>query len=423
MTGLCRFGKKIEEISNLDLQSTRQIQFPFLQRGMYFFRSILFSVILLISFFVSCRTSIPPEIQIAEIRKDFNVDNLPVVLVPGIKGSILKDNKGDIRWLTGFQSLNFSTPELRLYGESYDLIPSGAIPRVTAIPYILDVAIYSPFLESMSQEKDIDFYVFSYDWRKDNLINRDRLISFLESLNQKYKKKPILVGHSMGGMISLSIENSKPNLVDKVIYVGTPFRGGIGFMDDLMLGVDTGLNSEIVSPCVLAKFRSVYGFFPRLNTADSKNTILDEQGKSLSVDFFSAKDWHDHSLGHYSINCKPDDLPNPIAFQDILNRAKLFRKSLDPSKPINSTNRRLVISAKNRSTMRSMVRLSKAEMGKGSEWKFDSSPKVPGDGSVCYEDSLPPDGIKYDSLETEYEHSALLNDPKVISGILEFIRK
>ncbi|MCG9873869.1 MAG: lecithin--cholesterol acyltransferase [Leptospiraceae bacterium] len=380
--------------------------------------------IFLLVVLLTCRQSIPDRLTNNQVIP-INTSHKPVVFVPGIKGSILKDNDGNIRWLDAKASLNLITPDLRLMGESYDLKPEGALARITAIPYLIDVAVYAPWLDKMSREEGIDFYVFSYDWRKKNLGTRDQLRQFLEEITKKYQTKPILIGHSMGGMISLSTINLQPNLVDKVIYVGVPFRGGIGYMKDLHLGNATGLNGKIQGPCMIAKYETVYGFFPRLHTWDSKDVVVDSKGKTIELDLYNAKTWKENSLGFYANNCKPEELPSENEFQTILDNSVKFRESLTPTKDFLKANiPTLVVHGRKLPVRKAMTLVSSESISnpQAKIWDLDLAPKDMGDGSVSYANSLPPEGILYKSIFTENEHSLLLNDPKVIESILDFIR-
>lgn len=389
------------------------------------FKSSILSIGIFIILNSSCRSALPSYLNENRIRINFNIQNQPVVFVPGIKGSILKDNDGNTHWLNASTALGFATPDLHLFGESRDLQAVGALNRLTAIPYLIDVAIYGPWLESMSSQEDIDFYVFSYDWRKKNLDTREQLILFLEEVAQKYKKKPILIGHSMGGMLSFSSVNVKPNLVAKVVYVGVPFRGGIGYMKDLHVGNPTGFNAKIQGPCMIAKYETVYGFFPRLNTWDSKDVVLDSNGKTIDLDLYEANTWKENQLGFYANDCKTEEIPSEMELQTILDNSRIFRESLTPSKSLLQAKiPTMVVHGKNLPVRKAMTLIS-SESGidsKSKLWDLEIAPKDLGDGSVSFANSQPPLGIIYKSILTENEHSVMLNDPSIQEQILEFIK-
>jgi len=385
--------------------------------GSFKFKSLILFILFLLG---GCRSSLPESLSKIELRDEIHSQRIPLVFVPGIKGSVLKDQKNATMWLTAFQALGLSTPDLSLKKSSNPFFPVGAIERVTLIPYIVDVALYGPWLERMTLEEDFDFYVFSYDWRKDNINSRDALKIFLEKISKAYKHKPVLVGHSMGGMLSFSVINSDPDLVDKVVLVGVPFRGGIGYMKDLYSGNSTGFNSKIQAPCTIVRYESVYSFFPRLNTKDSQGLVLDDKGKPIPIDFFAESSWRDNKLGFYGNHCQEDDTPSQLEFQNILNRAKLFRESLDlKSTLLNKSPQALVVNANNRQTRKFIQHKDGMNLP---SWEIDNTTKSDGDGSVLFEHSLPPEGFKYKMIQTEYEHSLMLNDKSVQNQILNFLR-
>jgi hypothetical protein len=354
-------------------------------------------------------------------------EKIPVVFVPGIKGSVLVDAKGEVQWLTGLQALGLDTSDLRLYASNNqrrELQGAGALARVTAIPYLLDVNIYDGWLKRISGQKDIDMHVFSYDWRQDNNKTSLQLESFIKNISLQYKRKPILVGHSMGGMLSLSVTNRNPEIVSKIIFVGVPFRGGIGYMEDLYKGLATGLNSGIQAPCVIARYESVYGFFPGVNSWDTKGVLLDEKGQEMQIDFFRVEDWKKNQLGFYGISCPEKDVPSSEEFSKILEMAKNFRKSLDPSPGfLKNPPPVLVVTSNKRQTL---VKIQLVPSGESNhfpyKWDFNKAPKENGDGRVSEANSLPPFGFPYKKIYTDNEHSTLLNDINIQNNIIEFIK-
>jgi pimeloyl-ACP methyl ester carboxylesterase len=387
--------------------------------------SFLYFALLL---FFGCRTQIPTDLSEVKLKTQIQRTHKPVVFVPGIKGSFLQDLDNSTYWLNAPQALGLSTPDLRLVGNSKNLEPKGAIDRITAIPYILDVAIYAPWLGNASSFENVDFYVFSYDWRKDNLKTRDRLSAFLAEIGKHYDEKPTLIGHSMGGMLSFSATNQNPKLVSKLVLVAVPFRGGIGYMKDLYVGNPTGLNSKIQSPCVIAKYETVYSFFPRINTNDSQGLVLDESDQSLPVDFFKESVWRENQLGFYTKQCKQEDIPTSSEFQVILNRAKEFRQSLDLTPQfLKSVPPVLVIHADNRPTRKAFKRMKQKELKENQQqsfyWDLEVVPREAGDGSVLYQHSLPPDGFTYTTFKSQFEHSVILNDESVQKSIFDFLNE
>nr|WP_232371450.1 lecithin--cholesterol acyltransferase [Leptospira ainazelensis] len=348
---------------------------------------------------------------------------IPLVFVPGYKGSELfqKTESGSLDpiWLTPWQALNFTAPDLTLKKKD-DVQVGGVLSSVTLIPFLIDVKVYQPWLQWLSTSERIKPYVFPYDWRKDNGESSSALETFLEKVQKENAGvAPVLVGHSNGGNLVLSVINRKPNLASKLIFVGVPFRGGIGFMEDLVSGVSTGLNPEITSACVVSSFISVYTFFPREGSFDTKELIKDADDKNITFRFFNASDWEKYELGPYSHEAHCEPPPSLKEFQSRLDLALAFRNSLDPKKgtqypPV------LVVHAQNRPTMRVLKPEKNPDHWL---WDFKNAVRAPGDGRVTFTSSIPPDEIVYKSFLSDAEHSSLLNDPKVWDRIYSFLHE
>ncbi|TGK33798.1 lecithin--cholesterol acyltransferase [Leptospira gomenensis] len=345
---------------------------------------------------------------------------LPLVFVPGYKGSelIRRDTDGSTSriWLTPWQALNLTVPDLTLR-ENDGVEVGDVLSSVTLIPYLIEAQIYRPWLDFVSSRR-IKTYVFPYDWRKDNGENSLKLETFLERVRSENQGVlPVLVGHSNGGNLVLSVLNRKPDLASKVVFAGVPFRGGIGFMRDLVEGVSTGLNPEIAGPCVVASFIGVYTFFSRGEGFDVEDGLKDGQGRKITFRFFNASDWENFELGPYSHEAHCEPAPSPKEFQKRLDLAKKFRDSLSPVLGKRYP-KILVVHARNRRTIRNL------RAGNDPDhwfWDFKNSEYSPGDGRVTFESSIPPEGIEYESFISEEEHSSLLNDPSVWKKIEVFL--
>jgi len=81
-------------------------------------------------------------------------------------------------------------------------------------------------LENMGYVKNVDLFVWNYDWRKRVQNNVGLLNSFINT-NVAPGEKLVLVGHSMGGLISRGwlVENSSDSRLLKVFTLGSPHYG------------------------------------------------------------------------------------------------------------------------------------------------------------------------------------------------------
>ncbi len=345
----------------------------------------------------------------------------PLVFIHGIKGSELLTADGDVQWITAWQSLGFSTPDLALETRFENgmqplglLHPGKILSRINVLPPFVGVDIYGPFLDAAAK-LDRPVYQFSYDWRRDNLETMATFAKFLESIKARHGGQKVqVVAHSMGGLITLAVLNRNPELFDRIVFAGSPFGGGIGFLPDLHGGVKTGLNEKIVGPEVVRTFASVFVFFP-----EHSGDLLDKQGQEIPVDFYKVADWRRLKIGMYAQDSRSPEYETFLA--EALARAKRFRELLEPSPatPGFALPKVLVVAGKSFNTLSKVI-----QDGPQSEWGWDfkSAPEVPGDSRVTFVHAMPPAGIPYDLFVTEADHTDMLNDKKTQQAIEDFLK-
>jgi pimeloyl-ACP methyl ester carboxylesterase len=344
-----------------------------------------------------------------------------VVFIHGIKGAELLDGDGDVQWVTALQALGLSTPDLSLptaFGpdgkQPAGPLHAGPILRsISVIPVVFEADIYGTFLEAAAGFGQ-PFYEFSYDWRRDNNETLAAFLKFLADIQSRNGGAKVrVIGHSMGGMLTLAAVNTHPELFAKVVLAGSPLGGGIGFLPDLTDGDATGLNHGLMAPAVVATFPSVFCFFS-LPGGAGDGDLLGANGASLHADLYDAATWQTLKLGPYADGAPPPGYGDFL--RDVLSRAKRFRTQLAPAAinypPI------LVVAGNTIPT------LSKARQGGPSAehgWDFESEPMVPGDGRVSYVHALPAAGIPHKVITTANGHADLLSDPQVIAAIRAFV--
>ena len=146
---------------------------------------------------------------------------LPLVFIHGFKGSALSDSKGRWRWITSWQALGLSSPDLSLpiHWEG-DVQHFDELVPTTPLRTVAGQDIYASFLDwAVGSGRPV--HSFAYDWRRDNLETGDKFVVFLETLSQQYEGAKIqVVGHSMGGLISFVALNRRPDLVHSALFAG-----------------------------------------------------------------------------------------------------------------------------------------------------------------------------------------------------------
>ncbi len=356
-----------------------------------------------------------------------NTEN-PLIFIHGMEGGVLVDKKtGQTEWVTAPEGLGLSTPDLKLplkwsndeipKQDKDNLIAISPIDRITLIPNIIDVKIYNGILTE-GAKKYKNFYPFGYDWRRSNLDSLDDYLRFLRKVVTKNHKPVRVIAHSMGGLLTMAAMQAEPELFDTVFFVGVPFSGGVGFLDNLHQGVSTGINSKILSPEVFSSMPSAYSLFPteaKTELSDGKNPI--------KVDFFNPKDWEDLKIGPFAYDFAYNDQFRNH-FTKALKVAKLFRQKIENGKLVKNGERIAkqpkvyVIRGKSLSTMMQVVKNGpQSKLG----WDFKSAPRQEGDGLVSANSAYPPKGIEYTLFESKYVHSDQLNEPAVLKWIFEQI--
>lgn len=217
-----------------------------------------------------------------------------IVLLPGILGSVLEqDGKevwapspgaiGRALWRLG-RNLN----ELALVDDPWeqDTLPDGVtatrlMPDVHIIPGLWGIDGYSG-VSSMIRSTfdvtdDVNYFEFPYDWRRDNRVAARALKKLTDrALHQRRKEVPdaklVLVGHSMGGIVSRYFLECLDGWKDTraLITFGTPYRGSLNAVDFLANGFvkKVGPLKLVDLTTLLHSLTSVYQLLPRYPSID-----------------------------------------------------------------------------------------------------------------------------------------------------------
>lgn len=353
------------------------------------------------------------ESALPRYRANENAAGVPLVFIHGIKGSTLVDARGRTRWLTAAIGLGLSTPDLSLpirwengRQAEDDLRATEPIGRVDVIPGLVGGSIYAPWLKNAAA-LGRPFYAFAYDWRRDNLESLDRFRACVSAVRDRHGGQPVqLVAHSMGGIISLPLLNEHPDWFRHALFAGVPFRGGIGFFEDMHVGLPTGRNMKITSPEMLFTCPSTYVLYPL-----GRSDCVDVRGEPLEIDLFEAKTWVENGMGIFAdpalaTAARIAHLENSLA------RAKELKARLEPTAttypPIT------VLANRELPTLGRAMRNGPASV-RG--WDLTTPDRHPGDSRVCYDNMMPPDGFTYEVVHTALSHSDMLNDPR-LPGLL-----
>jgi pimeloyl-ACP methyl ester carboxylesterase len=312
----------------------------------------------------------------------------PVIIIPGILGSELEnaETKESI-WvnLSLPKSDGLSLPISPDLSKNRDsLTVKGIIKKVNLSRFLPEVSIYQALTDSMEKyggytEGDWEnpdtenggldkYYIFAYDWRRDNVENAQLLVRKIEELKTKLGKADLrfnVIAHSMGGLIAryaamygdkdLPLNGGKPapdwagaKHFNKIFMFGTPNEGSMQALEVVLKGYTiagfyiNNLNAEaiITSP-------AIFQLLPHQSTA----RFYDENLKPIEVDLYNPQTWKEYGWSAYtnpSFLNKFAGQPNAVDksgkksefadvsleeldeyFAAVLKRAKNFHEALD----------------------------------------------------------------------------------------------
>lgn len=297
----------------------------------------------------------------------------PIIIIPGLTGSeLVNDKTGEVAW---FKSKRSKDDDLRLpiypnMAKNRDsLVPRDVIRSLKLLKILPETEIYERLINALEKRAgytegkwdnptikgyEDTFYVFAYDWRRDNVENARLLVKKIENLKRLLKRPDLkfnVIAHSNGGLLAryaamygntdLPAGKPKPTWIgaknfDKVFLLGTPNEGSLEALDILLNGFSLikGINLPFVQDITrfdIFTLPSVYQVLPHQGTL----TAYDENLKPLQVDIYDEKTWetYDWSIWKddgFSKEFNATERANARAFfRAMLARAKRFQEALD----------------------------------------------------------------------------------------------
>jgi pimeloyl-ACP methyl ester carboxylesterase len=312
----------------------------------------------------------------------------PVIIIPGILGTELINGETDEKvWPSVFRSSNDGL-ELPLGADLAanrdKLVPKKIVTTLRLSRLVPEVYIYHNLLEAlrkyggyregdwenpgMGGDRDT-FYVFPYDWRRDNVETARLLVRRIEALKQRLGRTDLrfnIIAHSMGGLVAryaarygdadLPPEgmSARPTWagashINKIFMFGTPNEGSADAFATLLEGysLTEGLRRRVRLLNTLSREAamtapSIFQLIPHGQTA----RFLDENLRAIKIDIYDPEVWLRYDWSPYadkdfrrrlaSDNEKyarsrrgspPADLDG--YFRAVLSRARRFHEALD----------------------------------------------------------------------------------------------
>jgi pimeloyl-ACP methyl ester carboxylesterase len=187
-----------------------------------------------------------------------------VVVLPGITGSVLQKDGKDVWNVTGgsvlraLLSLGQNVKDLALSEDPPDVddlgdgVTASKVMRdIHLIPGLWKIDGYSKTLKYVTDTFDVvpgeNFFEFPYDWRRDNRVAARKLAKDAQGWLAAWREKSgaadaklILVGHSMGGIVSRYYLECLDGWRDTRVLVtfGTPYSGSLNSVGTLVNGLE-----------------------------------------------------------------------------------------------------------------------------------------------------------------------------------------
>ena len=298
----------------------------------------------------------------------------PVIVIPGILGTELINPKtGQTVWPSAFRTNADALPiSPNLAANRDELVPGKILETLRLAPILPEVYMYRDLLDALRRyagyrqatwddpgsDGDRDaFYVFAYDWRRDNVANARDLVQRIERLKQRLQRPDLkfnIVAHSMGGLIAryaamygdadlppdgAPLQPAWPGVahISKIVMIGTPNEGTSDAFATLVEGysITEGLRRRVpllnkLSAADAARTPSVFQLMPHRQSA----RFLDENLQPLDLDLYDPEVWRHYGWGalhseefRREYNGSLEDVDAYLT--NTLKRARRFHEALD----------------------------------------------------------------------------------------------
>lgn len=277
----------------------------------------------LLGLLVACSAAPRPDLRRLYEFGTATAGQPPVIVIPGILGSRLKDAQtGAELWPGSLWGVALGTKEhLALPFDPVTLQPTAEAQPDGLFEAALGTDFYGEILRTLEHagryvravpgtpvdRRHRHYYVFAYDWRQDNVRTAAKLDAFIEQIRRDHGEPQLkvdLVAHSMGGLVTryflrygardvlpelhradFRVPDTGADKVRTAILLGTPNLGSANSLHGFIEGAAVGLRR--IPTEVLATMPSVFQLFPH----PINDWLIDLKGEPLDRDLFDVGIW------------------------------------------------------------------------------------------------------------------------------------
>lgn len=284
-------------------------------------RLLLIVACILCATIVACSQPTRPDLARLYRVGTETPDTTPLIVIPGVFGSKLRDrNTGLEIWPGSAGKLLFG--EYRELALEFDPVTLQVKPDAFEAFDITDAALghdfYGQLLGTLQRygnytrskpgqpmrKGERRYYVYSYDWRQDNVESARGLEHLIEAIRRDYGDPALkvdIIAHSMGGLVAryylrygpVDVLDGSEQLVTlygtsrvrKLILLGTPNMGSASSLHAFLVGEPIVFRR--IPQEVLATLPSGYELFPH----PLVTWLIDTSGNPLDDDLFDGNTW------------------------------------------------------------------------------------------------------------------------------------
>jgi pimeloyl-ACP methyl ester carboxylesterase len=299
-------------------------------------------------------------------------DKNPLIVIPGVMGSTLKNSEtGEQVWVRFTDAkedgLKLPTnPNLSLNRDK--IVADDIVDKVKVLKFLPSISVYDELLKYLDGTGDYKrgdwdkpdalgfkdtYYVFAYDWRRDNAENAKLLIQKVERLKAKLAKPNLkfdVLAHSMGGIVAryaamygTQEPQNKPvptwygvKHFNKIVMLATPNEGSMLSLDTLYNGYSVQTIAGRYYPPFLSRevsfsLPALFQLLPHGKAAK----FYDEDLKPMPLDIYNIETWREYGWSYLEDKKLTKKMPNAKRMQAekylaaTLAYTKKFHEALD----------------------------------------------------------------------------------------------